>query len=67
LPYYLGVDVGTTGSKALLVDERGRVVASHTTEYPLYTPRVGWTEQNPEDWWTATVKSVRAVSREIEG
>jgi xylulokinase len=61
LPYYLGVDVGTTGSKALLVDEKGRVVASHTTEYPLYTPRVGWTEQNPEDWWSATVKSVRAV------
>jgi len=61
LPYYLGIDVGTTGSKALLVDERGRVVASHTTEYPLYTPRVGWTEQNPEDWWSATVKSIRAV------
>lgn len=61
MPYYLGVDVGTTGSKALLVDEKGRVVASHTTEYPLYTPRVGWTEQNPEDWWSATVKSVRAV------
>jgi xylulokinase len=61
LPYYLGVDVGTTGSKALLVDEKGRVIASHTTEYPLYTPRVGWTEQNPEDWWSATVKSVRAV------
>lgn len=61
MPYYLGIDVGTTGSKALLIDERGRVIASHTTEYPLYTPRVGWTEQNPEDWWSATVKSIRAV------
>ena len=58
---FMGIDVGTTGSKVLLIDERGRVIASHTTEYPLYTPRVGWTEQNPEDWWAATVQSIRAV------
>ncbi|MCS7104378.1 MAG: xylulokinase [Thermofilaceae archaeon] len=61
MPYFLGIDVGTTGSKAVLVDEQGRVVSSHTTEYPLYTPKVGWTEQLPDEWWTATVSSIKAV------
>ncbi len=63
MPLFMGIDVGTTGSKVLLVDEEGRVVASHTTEYPLYTPRVGWTEQHPGDWWSATVASIRAVMK----
>lgn len=74
MPFFMGIDVGTTGSKVLLIDERGRVVASHTTEYPLYTPRVGWTEQNPDEWWDATVKSIRAAIKragigpeEVEG
>jgi xylulokinase len=57
----LGIDVSTTGSTALLIDERGAVVARATNEYPLSTPRPLWSEQNPEDWWTATVKSVREV------
>ena len=61
LPYYLGIDVGTTGVKALLVDEEGRIAASATSEYPLYTPRVGWTEQNPEDWWRATKEAIRIL------
>lgn len=61
MPYFIGIDVGTTGSKVLLIDERGAVVTSHTSEYPLYTPKVGWTEQHPDEWWTATVRSIRAV------
>ena len=47
----LGIDVGTTGCKLLLTDETGRVRASAGREYPLSTPRPGWSEQNPEDWW----------------
>ncbi|MGC8874138.1 MAG: xylulokinase [Chloroflexia bacterium] len=57
----LGIDVGTTGSKALLIDEQGAVVASATTEYPMDTPQPLWAEQDPEEWWSATVQSIRRV------
>jgi xylulokinase len=59
--YLLGIDVGTTGSKAILSDADGTVKASATTEYPMFTPQPLWTEQNPADWWTATVTSIRRV------
>jgi len=62
--YLLGIDVGTTGSKALLIDPRGAVRAGVTTEYELRTPRPLWAEQDPEDWWRATVNSVRRVLRQ---
>jgi len=62
--YLLGIDVGTTGSKALLVGADGSVKASATTEYPMYTPQPLWAEQNPADWWTATVTSIRHVLHE---
>ncbi len=55
----LGIDVSTTGAKALLIDERGEVVASATEEYPLYTPYPLWSEQNPEDWWTGTQRAIQ--------
>lgn len=58
---YLGIDVGTSGTKTLAMREDGRIAASATVEYPLYSPKPGWSEQNPEDWWQATVKSVRQV------
>lgn len=59
--YLLGIDVGTTGSKALLINSDGAVKASTTTEYPLFTPQPLWAEQNPADWWAATVTSIRRV------
>jgi len=59
--YLLGIDVGTTGSKALLIGTDGTVKASATTEYPMYTPQPLWAEQNPADWWAATVTSIRRV------
>jgi xylulokinase len=58
----LGVDVGTTGSRAIAVDERGGVVASRTSGYPLLTPRPQWTEQDPAQWWRATREVLAAVS-----
>jgi len=57
----LGIDVSTTGAKALLIDERGDVVATATEEYPLYTPYPLWSEQNPEDWWEGTQRAVQRV------
>ncbi len=61
--HYLGIDVGTSGTKALLIDQSGRVVATATEEYPLHVPKPNWSEQDPEDWWRATVTAVRAVLR----
>lgn len=62
--YLLGIDVGTTGSKALLIDQEGVVKASATAEYPLSTPKPLWAEQNPADWWAATKASIRQVLQE---
>lgn len=59
----LGLDVGTSALKALLVDTSGVVVAEATTEYPMSSPQPLWSEQNPEHWWQATVRSIRQVLR----
>jgi len=61
MPYLLGIDVGTTGAKTILVDHKGKLHARATVEYPLYAPQPGWSEQEPEDWWHATVESIRQV------
>jgi xylulokinase len=56
----LGVDVGTTGVKAaLFAAADGRVLASAFVDYPLMHPHIGWAEQNPADWWQATLKAIR--------
>jgi len=59
--YFMGIDVSTTGSKALLIDEIGRVVAAASSPHTLTTPRPLWSEQDPAEWWTASVKSIRTV------
>ncbi len=60
--YLLGIDVGTTGTRAILVDPAtGDVVAGATEEYPLYTPQPQWAEQDPADWWRATCGAVKAA------
>jgi len=58
---YLGLDIGTSGVKAILVAGEGDVVAATTTPLALSTPRPGWAEQHPDDWWNATVQSIRGV------
>jgi xylulokinase len=58
--YVLGIDVGTGGTRALIIDERGRVVSSATEEHEHFaSPRIGWAEQQPEDWWRAGCIAVR--------
>lgn len=57
----LGIDLGTTGVKAALFGAGdGQVITSAFFEYPLYHPQPGWAEQNPEDWWKATLAAIRA-------
>jgi xylulokinase len=57
----LGIDISTTGAKALIIDGRGDVIASATTEYPLSTPRPLWSEQSPADWWRGACTSIQAA------
>src|SRR5437867_4223946 len=57
----LGLDVGTTGAKAILIDPDGNLIASATTEYPMSTPRPLWAEQDPDDWWNASMTSIQQV------
>jgi xylulokinase len=59
MAYLLGLDISTTGAKALLIDNAGRVVASHTTPQPISTPKPLWSEQNPADWWDGIAQSIR--------
>ncbi|MAG35812.1 MAG: xylulokinase [Dehalococcoidia bacterium] len=58
MSYVLGLDVGTGGARAIIVDEAGTVVAEATSEYPLYTPRPLWAEQDPAEWWQATQAAI---------
>src|SRR5215472_15455245 len=58
----LGVDVGTGGTRALLIEGTGKVVASCTAEHaPFASPQTGWAEQDPHDWWRATCEAVKQV------
>src|SRR5579875_889277 len=56
---FLGLDLGTGGVRALIVDRQGQVLAAATVEQPLSSPAPGWMEQDPEDWWTSTCGAVR--------
>lgn len=60
---FLGIDIGTSGTKTLAMNEDGAILASATIEYPLYSPKPGWSEQDPIDWWDASVKSVKKVMK----
>ncbi len=62
--YFLGIDVSTTGSKALLIDSAGSVMAVASSPHTLSTPRPLWSEQDPREWWQATTNSIRAVLKE---
>ena len=59
---FLGIDIGTGGSRAVLIDEKGTVVASATAEHAAFaSPQIGWAEQDPDDWWRASVEAIRSV------
>lgn len=64
MKYLLGVDLGTSGTKTVLFNEKGETIASKTVEYELYQPKNGWAEQDPEDWYQAAVTTIKAVMTE---
>jgi FGGY-family pentulose kinase len=61
----LGIDMGTSSVKAGLFDLQGKAVAFADESYPLYTPKSGWAEQNPDEWWSAICKAVRRLAAGI--
>ena len=62
----LGIDVGTTAVKAMLVGSDGTVLAQGEVEHPVSVPRSGWSEQHPEMWWRSTVQAVRMAAQAAE-
>jgi xylulokinase len=60
----VGLDVGTTGLKAVAIDENGVVLAKAEEEYPLAAPQPGWSEQDPEDWWRAAQRALARLGGE---
>ncbi len=61
----IGIDVGTSATKVLAVDETGAILARHSRGYPLHTPRPGWAEQDPTDWWRAVRAGIGSVVAEL--
>ena len=64
--YYIGIDLGTSAVKLLLMNEEGQVKNVTSLEYPLYFPHSGWSEQNPADWWEAVQKGIKILVKDID-
>ena len=60
---YIGIDLGTSGAKLLLVSADGSILAENTQGYPVFYPRSGWSEQNPEDWFAAAMRGMKELLR----
>ena len=64
---YIGIDLGTSATKFLLVDEKGNILKSISKEYPVIYPHSGWSEQNPEEWWNAVKTGVPELLNGFNG
>jgi len=63
---FLGIDIGTSGTKTLAIRANGKILASAMETYPCYVPKPLWSEQDPEDWWQATIRSVRRAVKQAK-
>lgn len=63
---YIGIDLGTSAVKLVLMESGGNIQKIVSKEYPLYFPRPGWSEQNPEDWWNAVQEGIRELIQDQE-
>ena len=63
---FLGIDIGTGGSRAVVIDEDGKILASETALHEEFaSPEIGWAEQDPDDWWRACVQAIRGVLKTV--
>ncbi len=58
MKYLIGIDVGTTSARALIINEEAKIISEGVAEYPLYTPRPAWAQQRPEDWAKGVCKAI---------
>ncbi len=65
--FYVGIDLGTSSVKLLLMDGEGEVKNTVTREYPLYFPKPGWSEQDPEDWYRETIAGIKELLTGFDG
>ena len=63
---FIGVDLGTSAVKLLLMDENGKICKIVSREYPLYFPHPGWSEQNPEDWFAQSMEGIRELTADCD-
>ena len=66
MPHLLGIDIGTSGTKTLICNDKGEVLATATAEHPISSPKPGWSEQDPQDWWRAACKAVKAALKKAK-
>lgn len=64
--YYIGIDLGTSAVKLLLMDGSGKVCNIVSKEYPLYFPQPGWSEQKPEDWYAQTMTGLKELIKDVD-
>ena len=63
---YIGVDLGTSAVKLLLMDGEGKIQKIVSREYPLAFPHPGWSEQKPEDWWTQSLEGIKELTADCK-
>ena len=63
---YIGVDLGTSAVKLLLMNAEGKIESVVSKEYPLYFPHPGWSEQKPEDWWSAVLEGLKELTENCD-
>ena len=63
---YIGIDLGTSAVKLLLMDEEGQIQNIVSREYPLSFPKPGWSEQNPEDWYTEAIEGLKELTADCD-
>ena len=64
--YYIGVDLGTSAVKLLLMDSEGKICNIVSREYPIFFPHPGWSEQRPQDWWEQTVEGIKELVADVD-
>ena len=64
--YYIGVDLGTSAVKLLLMEGSGKICNIVSKEYPLFFPHPGWSEQNPEDWFAQSMEGIKELTEGID-
>ncbi|MCF6466233.1 xylulokinase [Clostridium sp. Cult2] len=65
--YFVGIDIGTSSVKLLIINEKGEIINSVSKEYPIYFPQPSWSEQNPEGWWEQTLIGLKELLKGIDG